>query len=1062
MKKLNSKINLKLLWRILWGTLFILLPLITMAQGVNIKGVIKDATSGEPLPGVNVVVEGTTVGTISSVKGEYAITAPSASSTLIFTFIGYNNEKVQVNGRTEINVSLVQAISTLNEVVVVGYGIQKKVDVTGAISVVEMKKIASQSLTSGNLMLALQGGVPGLYITKSGNPSGASDQILIRGVNTLGDTHPLYIIDGMPTTRPEVFASINPGSIESIQVLKDASASSIYGSRAANGVIIVTTKTNSTNGKVNVAFNTSVSILSEKKERYKMLSSLDRGKVLWQACVNDHTDPTAAYGDIYAYNWNNDYNNPVLNSVTVQPFVGGDPNFPAGNTDWQAASYKKGYVTNSDITLTSGSDNAYVMANFGYLKNTGILVYTNYDRYNGKLNSNFKLFNGKLKFGVNSQFSSSNETGACQDVGSAWTPALAISLAPTIPLYGLDGTYGGPLGAGYSDRNNPVLMQDKNKWDNSHNSLIFGNAYAEWKIIDKLVFRSSVGMDYNALNQKNIETKIDNGFVTRSTNSLIISTSDYLSMAFTNTLNYNLKVGKNSVDLLAGIESVKTNVESVVSTAYDFAVETEQYFVLGAASGQRTTTGSNTGSSLLSQFGKINYSYSDLVLASVTLRRDGSSRFGSDTRYGIFPSATLGLRLNNFSILKDIKPISNLKVRAGYGEVGNQAIGDVAQFGLFEARYAAAMVDYVPGGFFEQYYNIGTAYDINGVNTGTLPSGFVSIQAANPNLKWESTKETNLGIDFGVFENKLVGSFDYFMRTTDNILIEPPIASAIGEGQQKWLNGASKDNKGWELSLAYQDKLENGLTYSVSTNFGASHDKITKLPEEVQAGYPGLPGNTILGHSQYEVFGYKTAGIFQNAAEVAAWPTQIGAAPGRIKYVDINGDGVVNSLDQTWIGTTLPKLEYGLGINLGYKNFDFSAFGSGVAGRKGIDNYILQNNFVQSRDNAGPGTLNAWTPTNTGTDIPALTITNNNNEYRTSDYLLRNNSYFKLRNLQIGYTIPAEIIKKAGMSQLRIYFQGENLYWITPKGYIGADPERTDVSKIPVPTTYSFGINLNF
>ncbi len=1028
---------------------------------IKITGTVSDASNQSTIPGVSIAVKGTNAGTMTDINGQYSIEVDS-KAVLVFSFIGFTAQEIPVQGKTIINVSLVTTAQLLDQLIVTGYSSQKKVDVTGAISVVEMKKIASASLSSGNVMQALQGNVAGLFVTKSGNPSGASDQILIRGVNTLGDSHPLYIIDGVPTTRAEVFAALNPGSIESVQVLKDASAASIYGSRAANGVIIVTTKTSAvTNGKVNLTFNTNLSIQSEKKERYKMLSSLDRGKVLWQACVNDHTDPTSAYGEIYSYTWNHDYTNPVLTSVAVQPYVGGNTNYPAGNTDWQDASYKKGYVTNSDLTLTAGNDNAFVMANFGYLKNTGMLVYTNYDRINGKLNSNFKLFNGKLKLGVNSQFSSSNETGATPDIGSAPTPGLAISLTPTIPLYGLDGSYGGALGGGYSDRNNPVLMQDKNQWDNSHNTMLFGNAYGEWKILKNLVFRSSIGMDYNAFKQKNIETKISNGSVNRSTNSLTMSTSDYLSMAFTNTLNYNLKVGENNFDILAGTESVKTDVENITSTAYDFAVETEQYFVLGAASGQRTNTGSNTGSRLLSQFGKIGYSYSDLILASATLRRDGSSRFGSDTRYGIFPSATVGLRLNNFSFLKETKQITNLKLRAGYGEVGNQSIGDLAQFGLYEARYGATLYDYA-GGFFEQYYNIGTAYSITGVNTGTLPSGFVSIQAANPNLKWESTKEINIGVDFGFLKNKIVGSFDFFKRTTDNILIKPPIASALGEGQQKWLNGATKDNRGWELSLGYQDETKGGITYAVSTNFGAFHDKITKLPEEVQAGYAGLPGNTILGHSQYEVFGYQSAGIFQNPSEVAAWPTQIGAAPGRIKYVDLNGDGVVNSLDQDWIGTTLPKLEYGIRINVGYKNFDFSAFGSGVAGRKGVDNYIYYNNFVESRENAAPGTLNAWTPTNTGTDIPAATIVDNNNEKRMSDYLLRNNSYFKLRNLQLGYSLPAEIIKKAGMTQLRIYFQGENLFWITPKGYIGADPERTDINRIPVPTSYSFGLSASF
>jgi len=1058
MRNINTK-QLKIRFFLL--VFFLGISVASAFAQVKITGTVTDASNQSTIPGVSIVVKGTNTGTMTDIDGKYTLDV-DAKAVLVFSFIGFTTQEIPVLGKTIIDVSLESTAQQLEQLIVTGYSSQKKVDVTGAISVVEMKKIASQSLSSGNVMQALQGNVPGLYVTKSGNPSGASDQILIRGVNTLGDTKPLYIIDGVPTTRPEVFAAINPGAIESVQVLKDASASSIYGSRAANGVIIVTTKTSAKEkGKVNLTFNTNLSVLSEKKERYEMLSSLDRGKVLWQACVNDRTDPMAAYGSIYAYEWNNNYDNPVLNSVAVQPFVGGDPNYPAGDTDWQDVSYEKGYVTNSDLTLTAGDDNAFVMANFGYLKNTGMLVFTDYDRINGKINSNFKMFKGKLKLGVNSQFSSSNETAACQDVGSAWTPGLAINLAPTIPLYGLDGTYGGPIGGGYSDRNNPVLMQDKNQWDNAHNTMLFGNAYAEWKILSNLTFRSSIGIDYNAFKNKNIEPKIDNGFVTRTTNSLIESTSDYLSMAFTNTLNYNLKLGEHNFDILAGAESVKTDVKNVSATGYDFAVETEEYFVLGAASGQRTNTGSNTGSSLLSQFGKIGYSYSDLVLASVTLRRDGSSRFGSDTRYGIFPSATVGLRLNNFSFLQGVKSVSNLKVRAGYGEVGNQSIGDLAQFGLYEARYGPTMATYY-GGFFEQNYKIGTAYDISGVNTGTLPSGFVSIQAANPNLKWESTKEINLGVDFGFLANRIVGSFDYFTRTTDNILIKPPIASAIGEGQQKWLNGATKENHGWELSLGYQDETKGGLTYSVSTNFGASKDKITKLPEEVVAGYKGLPGNTILGHSQYEEFGYTADGIFQNQAEVDAAPVQIGAGPGRIKYADLDGNDTINSYDQDWIGTYLPKLEYGLRVNLGYKNFDFSVFGSGVAGRKGVDAYIYYNNYVESRENAAPGTLDAWTTSNSGSDIPAATIVDNNNEKRMSTYLLRNNSYFKLRNLQIGYNLPVDIIKKAGMSQLRIYFQGENLFWITPKGYIGSDPERTSIDRIPVPTSYSFGLSASF
>lgn len=1064
MKQLKTKFDLKFLWRVLWGITFLFLPLIATAQEINIKGVIKDANTGEAIPGVNIVVSGTTTGTISTADGAYTITVPSPNSVLVFSFIGYNTENVQVNGKKEINITLIQTIENLEEVVVTGYQTQKKVDVTGAISVVEMKKIASQSLSSGNVMQALQGNVAGLYIEKSGNPSGGSSRILIRGVNTLGNTDPLYIIDGVPTVRPAVFASLNPSSIESVQVLKDASASSIYGSRASNGVIIVTTKNSVKGGgeKYNISFNSNYSILSEKKQRYDMLSSVDRGKVLWQANVNDHTDPTGGYGEIYKFDWNNDYNNPVLNSVTVQPYVGGDQNMPAGNTDWQDASYQTGYVYNNDLTVSGGTDNSFLLANFGYIKNTGILKYTNYDRYSGRLNSNYKLFKGKLKLGVNSQFAKSNETGACQDVGSAWTPGLAVSLAPTIPLFGKDGiTYGGPLGSGYSDRNNPVLMQYKNRWDNTANTSIFGNAYAELKIINNLIFRTSVGIDYNAYNQKNIEPKIQNGFVNRSDNSLTISSSNYSSLTFTNTLNYNLTLGKNKFEFLLGSEAIKTDVNDVISTAYSFAVETEDYFVLGAASGQRTTSGKGTGNRLLSQFGKLSYNLADRYLASVTVRRDGSSKFGTNNRYGVFPAVTLGWRISNETFMKDISALSNLKLRVGYGEVGNQSIGDLARFGLFESRYGPSMNTY-SSGFFEQYYNIGTAYDLNGVNSGTLPSGFVSIQAENPSLKWESTKETNFGLDFGFFNNKLIGSFDYFMRTTDNILIQPPIASAIGEGQLKWLNGATKDNRGWELSLDYADKLSNGLTFGISTNFGAFKDKITKLPEEVRTAYPGNAEKTILGQSQYAIFGYRTDGLFQSQAEVDAAPTQVGAGPGRIKYKDLNGDNKIDSYDQEFIGTTLPKLEYGVRVNVGFKNFDLSVFGSGVAGRIGQDAYMAWDYFVQGRDNAGPDVLNAWTPNNKGSKIPAVTLSNSNNELRTSDFVVRNNSYFKIRNLQIGYSIPNEIIKKWGMSQFRVYYQGENLFWITPKGYIGNDPERTDIAHIPVPTTNSFGVSVNF
>ena len=1012
------------------------------------------------LPGASVLVSGTNNGTSTDLDGQFTFDNVEKNATLIVKYTGYESQSVKLNGQTNLKISLKIESLKLQEVVVTGYSKERKVDLTGAVTIVDMKPILAQSLSSGNAMSALQGRVAGLNIEKSGDPSGASSRILIRGVSTLGNTDPLYVIDGVPVTRPEVFASLNPSSIESIQVLKDASASSIYGSRAANGVIIVTTKNTKKGDNTTVSYSTNVTMQSEKKQRYKMLNALDRGKALWRASVNDGADPTGGYGEIYNFDWNHDFSNPVLNSVSVQPFVGGNTNVPAGDTNWQDTMYKSGLLINNDLSISGGTDKTNAMLNIGYLDNSGLLKFTNYERYSARLNADFKLLKDKVKIGINSQFTQSNERAAANDVGGARTTGLAITLAPTIPVYTSTGEYAGPLGSGYSDRNNPLLMQDLNRLDNSKKISLFGNIYAEVNLLKNLTFKNSIGMDSNTYERKDIEPTVNNGFITRAMNSLTMDTNKYSSLTISNTLNYNLNISKHKIGVIVGTESVKTDFSTLTGYAEGFAVESASYFVLSAATGTRSVNGISSGSRLFSQFGKFNYAFSDRYLASFTIRRDGSSRFGENNRYGIFPAVTAGWRINNEEFLKNVTSISNLKLRAGYGEVGNQNIGDNARFGLYEARYGPNQNVYYPD-FFNIYYNVGTAYDLNGSNTGNLSSGFVSIQAANPNLKWETTKEANVGLDFGFFRNKLSGSFDYFSRNTVGILIVPPIASTVGEGQQRYINGASTANKGWEFTLGYADKLENGLSYNVSTNFGATKNKVTQLPVEVRTAYPGTALNSIIGHSQYEVFGYKTQGLFQSQQDIDSHATQVGSRLGGIKFVDINDDGVINSDDRTFIGSTLPKLEYGINISLAYKNVDFSIFGSGVAGRVGVDPYIYWNNFVQGRDNAGPGTLNAWTPTNTNTDVPSLSLAHNDSQM--SDYILRNNSYFKLRNMQIGYTFEDSLVKKSGfITNCRIYAQGENLFWITPKGYIGSDPERTDVNRIPVPTSFTLGVNFNF
>ncbi|MFN8349557.1 MAG: TonB-dependent receptor [Spirosomataceae bacterium] len=1027
-----------------------------LAQRI-VTGIVTGEDNNEPLVGASVIVSGTTLGTTVNGEGKFSISVPDKATFLKVSFIGYTPKEVSIDGISTLKISLTPD-GALGEVVVVGYTAQRKEDLTGSVAVVELKPVKNNS--SGNPMQSLQGRVAGLYVEKDGSPNGSNSRILIRGANTLGNNDPLYIIDGIPTTRPEVFQNMNPANIESVQVLKDASAESIYGARASNGVIIVTTKNGgNTNGKIEFQFNSSVSAQSEKSMRLKMLNSLDRGKALWQASVNDGQDPAAGYGDIYTFDWNKNFANPVLNSVSVKPFVGGDPNTPAGDTDWQNVMYKTGIVTKNDFTASYGNKTSSFEINLGQLKNTGMLRFTNYDRLSGSISALTRAFDDKVRFGVNVRVANSNETLTARDLGGAATSFLAVTLAPTIPVYQKDGvTYAGASGAGYSDRNNPLHMQDLAKWNNANRLSTFGNIFVEIQPIKNLFFKSNLGADDARFLNKVITPTFSEGAFNRTTNSLLFDQNHYLSTTWSNTLRYNWDLNdKHHFKFLVGTEYIKTDLNFQTTKKEGFALQSEDYFTLNAGTGNTTVSGGSTGHRLLSQFGRVDYNFSDKYLVAVTLRRDGSSRFGTDNRYGIFPAASLGWRIDQEEFMKNNTLFSELKMRLGVGRVGNQQIGDLARFGLFDTRYGTTLSQLV-GGFWEQYMNIGTAYSLSGANTGTLPSGFVQTQAANSALKWETTDEINAGLDFTILNNKIFGSFDYFTRKTSGILITPPVAATLGEGQTKAVNGASKSNKGWEFVLGYRGTAQGDLKYNIVANFTHFRDKITELPENVRPAYAGNLVNTIIGHSQFDIFGYKTNGLFQSQSEVDAAPKQVGAGPGRIRYVDINGDNKIDDLDRTWIGTTLPALEYGVRVDLTYKKFDLSVFGSGVAGREGFDVYTLFNNLMKGRENVGPGVFNGWTPQNTNTKVPALTLKDNNNEGRTSDYFIVSTSYFKMRNIQLGYTLTP----KSVITRLRVFAMAENLFWFKSKSYQSPDPERIDLDPIPIPKTFTFGINASF
>ena len=1023
----------------------------------TVTGIVTDATSGESLVGVNILVKGTSQGASTDGEGRYQLTVPAENDTLVFSYIGYKTKEVPVMGRSEINVSLQPQALQGEEVVVTGYSTQRKSDLTGAIEAVDMEVTANA--TSGNPMQSLQGSVPGLFIEKSGSPTGSTNEILIRGVNTLGDNSPLYVIDGVPTKRKQVFENLNPSSIESIQVLKDAASASVYGARASNGVIVVTTK-DARAGQLDVKVNYSQSVETEIQRRFDMLDAEGRGRTLWRASVNDGTDPSAAFGEIYNFDWNGDFNDPVLNSVTPREFVGGDTSVPSGDTDWQAETYEPASVSNLDFTVSGGNENSSVLLNLGYLKNTGMLVNTDFERFNGRIKGDTEFYDGTVKVGLNAAGGTSDELLVATDLGGAPTPSLAINLAPTIPVRTKDGRFAGPLGSGYSDRNNPVHMQYIDRFDNTDRSFINGTGYLEVNLMDNLTARSSLGLDFSTIKFKDIQLRFQEGFTQRNVNSLRVNNENFSSLTWTNTIEYSNDFGKHGINVLAGYEQISDDFEKEETFAQDFASQTESFFVLDAASGATTSSGIATESRLQSLFSKIDYNFDDKYLLAFTFRRDGSSRFGENNQYGIFPSLSAGWRINQESFMQDIDFLSNLKLRAGVSRVGNQQIGDFAALALYQPRYGPVATEVGRGGFFEQFWNVGTAYDLNGDNTGSLPSGFVQTQAANPNLKWETTEELNVGLDLGAFNQRLTATFDYFTRKTEDILIRPPIASAVGEGQERFINGATIESNGWELTLGYNKSINRDLNVAITTNLSHFDDKITKLPESVRTAFAGNAEKDILGQSSRDIFGYVADGIFNNQEEVQAHASQTGAAPGRIRYKDLNGDGAINSLDQKFIGSGLPSLEYGIRLNVNYKNFDFTLFGSGVEGRKGFSDAQFIQSLMRGRENGGTNLLNAWTPDNRDADIPALTLADNNNETRPSTFFLISTDYFKLRNLEIGYTLQNEFTNQFS-DKIRFFAKAEEFLTLTDEEFIGPDPERGNIGQIPIPTTFTLGVNLD-
>ena len=1013
------------------------------AQQVNVSGVIKDAT-GETVIGASVMVKGTKTGTVTDLDGRFHVEC-TPGATLVISYIGYQTQEVKA--ADGMNVVLQEAANDLNEVVVTGYTTQRKADLTGAISVVSVDDIAKQN--ENNPIKALQGRVPGMNISADGSPSGTAT-VRIRGIGTLNNNDPLYIVDGIPTKAG--MHELNGNDIESIQVLKDAASASIYGSRAANGVIIITTKKGK-EGKIKVDFDGSIAV-STYAHKMKVLNAKEYGQVMWQAYVNDGMDPNTN-GLGYRYDWGyNAQGTPVLNGVSMKKYLDDAGTTPAADTDWFDETTRTGVIQQYNVSVSNGSDKGSSFFSLGYYKNLGIIKTSDFNRFSARMNTEYKLLKNKM-LTVGEHFTL-NRTSEVQAPGGFLQNVLQFN--PSLPIYTEDGNYAGPVG-GYPDRYNPVAVLERNKDNRYTYWRMFGDAYLNLNPFKDFNIRTTFGLDYSQKQQRFFTYPVTEGNVANNKNGVEAKQEHWTKWMWNAVATYNMELGKNRIDLMAGMELNRQDDIYFSGYKEGFSILNPDYMWPDAGTTNPQAYGGGSGYSLVSFFGKANYNYADKYMASFTIRRDGSSRFGKNNRYATFPSVSAGWRINQESFLKKASWIDDLKIRASWGQTGNQEIDNLARYTLYVSNYGVNE----NGG---QSY--GTSYDIAGTNGGsTLASGFKRNQIGNDNIKWETTTQTDLGFDFAFFRNTLYGNFDWYFKKTKDILVNMPGIAVMGEGSSQWINAGEMENRGFEFNIGYRNQTHFGLKYDVTANISSYRNKITALPTTVAANgtFGGNGVKSVIGHPMGAQVGYVADGIFKSQEEIDNHATQEGAGLGRIRWKDLTGDDKITEADQTWIYNPVPDFTYGFSIYLEYKNFDFTAFFQGVQGVDIISDLKKETDIWAGLNigflNKGKRLLDAWSATNPDSNVPALSLSDNNNEKRVSSYWVENGSYLKLRTIQFGYNFPQTIASKLAMQRLRMYVSAQNLFTIKSSSFTGVDPENPNYG-YPIPLNITFGLNVTF
>ena len=997
-----------------------------MAQ---VRGVVKNE-NGEAFQGVNVTIKGANKGTITDASGRFELAA-TQENTLVFSFLGYKPTEKKVGNQKEINVSLEIDESLMEEVIVVGYGTQKKTSLTGAVSSITNKDLVTQPVISATQ--AMQGRVAGVQVVNSSSP-GAEPTVRIRGIGSISiSSNPLYVIDGVPGGGLNTIA---PNDIESIEVLKDASASAIYGSRAANGVVLITTKKGKA-GKLNITVDSYIGT----QQVWKTLDLLNSAEY-----IKYGTALVTASGQAVPGRFSN-MNTPIYTGATTT--------FAQTDTDWQDVMFRNGPIHNNQIGISGGTDKSKFYLSIGNFKQNGVLPFTEYGRRSIRLNTDHNI--GKY-ISIGQTLMVSNDTRIGE--GNAGGRSLVMNIMRMTPYWPVnDPTKIGGFsttaqGLDATDPENPMRIVNQEQKDNINRSYkVLGTLFAEVKFTNWLKYKFTMGGDYASNINSGFSPIYNDGNRSRTVASVSQNRGEYFSSVITNQLSFDKNFGKHSISATAVAEKQDAQFKSINLSGQRPDNNIKE--VQGASNITGTT--SNTESSLISYIGRLNYEFASKYLLSGSIRRDGSSKFAPGKKWGTFPSVSAGWRISEESFMKDLQAISELKLRASYGVTGNNSIGDYDWQPLISAN--------------NTNYSFGNASQLGSYFNGL----------GNTGLSWEETIMKNIGLDLSLFNNKITLSTEVYERKTDGLLLSVPLPQSLGYSSSPLANVGSMQNRGFELSLAYRLDSKD-LKSTITGTFDIVRNKVLSLatPNATinggsNADFGGFDiVRTEAGYAFRSFYGWQVAGIFQNEAEISAANALDGdpktlyqtanTKPGDIKFADLNGDGKVDASDRTYLGSYLPKFSYGLNYGGTYKNFDFSVFFQGVYGNKIYNGTKVIGQGMLRLFNATTDVLNAWTPTNTNTDVPRAVSGDPSQNTRTSDRFLEDGSYLRLKNLTIGYTLPSNNLSKLTnniLTKARIYVTSQNLLTMTK--YTGYDPEINggiDNGTYPQARTLTIGLNL--